>query len=229
MTFSVEDLKRAINGDQKAIERVITQYTPLVYKMVHKYGFMSDAHSYEDLAQEGFISIILALKSFNPPREVTLESWMTWLFWKVRDGVQSAARKDKRNKQCPVHKISDPDSNVRLVQKETGGNLAWNLRTSDGDLGSTACSENPLEVFDYNREPAAPSIRQIILEECGSLDSKKARVICGKFGLLGEPASKSSAELARQLGVSKQCVSSHLKRFTNSVKAKHPYLRELIL
>jgi RNA polymerase sigma factor (sigma-70 family) len=219
MTFSVETLKQAIDGDQKAVERVVKQYTPLVYKMVHKYGFMSEVHSYEDLTQEGLIAIVLALKSFAPPGETTLESWMTWLYWKVRNGVQFAARKEKRNKRCPVEKIMRSGEGLQMIQV---------VKDSESQGIAESRTENPLETFDYNREPAAPSIRQILIDTCGSLDSRKAKIVCGKFGLLGVPPSKSQSDLAEDLGVTKQCVSNHWRKFTLAVKEQHPNLKQFL-
>lgn len=226
MAFTVETLKQAIDGDLKATERVVKQYTPLVHKMVHKYGFMSETHSHEDLAQEGYIAIVLALKSFDPPGEITLESWMTWLYWKVRNGVQLAARKEKRNKRCPVEKILESGEGLQMIQATSGGSDSG---LSEGRSDIELKTEHPLESFDYNREPAAPSIKQILVDTCGSLDSRKAQIVCGKFGLLGASQSKSSSELAKELGVTKQCVSNHWRKFTLAVKEKHPDLKQFIL
>lgn len=201
----IETLKLAINGDKKSIEAVVQQYTPLVYRMVYAYKFLATDSDIEDLAQEGFIAIQLALETFNPPGEITWESWMTWAYYKVRDKVQSAARKESRHKSR---------RDMSIVPE--GVELA--------DLGQPIAG---VDYLDYSMEPTAPTIKQLILDGCGSLHSKKAQIVCGKFGLMGHKPMRP-VDLAKKHGISKQSVSGYLSRFSETIRKKHPELESLI-
>lgn len=218
MSLSVEVLIQALKGDKKAIEHVVKQYTPLVYKTVNKYGFLAPGASRQDLVQEGFIGILNALETFNPPGEITLESWMTWVFWKVRGAVKSAARKEKRFSPSP-----DESENKKRPQLVTRV-VSESLESFENGLELQQVSS---ETFDFEMEPNVPSISQIVMEGCGSLESTKAKIICSKFGLLGH-MPKRPVELAKEFGISKQSVSGYIARFSKTIRSKYPELADLI-
>lgn len=201
----IETLKLAMAGDRKATESIVEQYTPLVYRMVYAYKFLATEGDVEDLAQEGFIAIQLALETFNPPGEITWESWMTWAYYKVRDKVQSAARRESRHKSRKD--MSIVPEGVEPV-----------------DWGQSIIES---ESINYGMEPTAPSVRQLILDGCGSLHSRKAQIVCGKFGLMGHKPMRP-VELARKYGISKQSVSGYLSRFSETIRKKHPELKSLL-
>jgi RNA polymerase sigma factor (sigma-70 family) len=197
----LQTLKLATEGDEKATQDIIRQYTPLVHRLVNKYKFLASNGCIEDMVQEGLIAIKAALETYNPPGEITWESWMTWAYYKVRHAVQSEARRESkhkfRNEPLELSKLPVPHS----------------------------CYSN--DSVEYNMEPTAPSIKQLIIDGCGSLGSKRATVVCKNFGLMGHKPTKA-ADIARELGMSKQSVSGYLSRFSKSIRDKHPELKELI-
>ena len=223
MPFSVNDIKAALDGDKKSIEKVVKQYKPLVHMMVNNYKFMSPP-SAEDLVQEGMLAILTALKTFNPPGPITLESWMTWVYWKVRSAVQNAARKQKRLERP---KTSQGEFKHKEFYENQNQNSAWSNQIDEVCSTEDNSYKNPSEFFDYNMEPSVPPISQIIIDGCGSLDSKKAQIVCCKFGLLGQKP-EMCVDIAKRLGMSKQSVAGYLARFSKTIREKHPELKNLI-
>jgi RNA polymerase sigma factor (sigma-70 family) len=212
MEFSVEDLRQAIEGDQRAIATVIEQYTPLVHKIVKKYQFMSREHSKEDLVQEGLIGIHKALSTYDQSFTLTRESWMTWVFWKIRMEVQSAARKEIKHTKYTVP--IDPSGEVQSSE------FFYYPDALNKDIYS-------LDTFEGGEFGEFPPIKNIIVDGCGSLDSKRAKIVCSRFGLLGQTPMRNY-EVAKKFGVSKQSVSGYIARFSKAIKDRHPELAQLV-
>jgi RNA polymerase sporulation-specific sigma factor len=124
---------------------------------------------------------------------------MTWIYPQVRGAVQGVARKENRLPKYPLS----------LEQSDWGMNLE---------------DTNTYEVKDSY---ASDLIEKIILAGCGSLRSKRAQIVCDRFGLLGREALRQG-EVAKKHGMSKQAINSHIARFTSIVREKHPELEALI-
>ena len=125
--------------------------------------------------------------------------FMTWVYPQVRGAVQRVARKDNR---IPKYSLS-------IEQSDWGGNLE--------DMTHFEVSDD----FNVNL------IRDIIIAGCGSVDSKRAEIVCDRYGLLGRKPLRQG-EVARKHGMTKQAINSHITRFTNLVKTRHPELEALI-
>jgi RNA polymerase sporulation-specific sigma factor len=191
-----EILQKAVKGDARSITRIVEQYTPLVHKIVHKYAWMSPAHSREDLVQEGLLGVVKAIETFDLERGT---GFMTWVYPQVRGAVQGVARKDNRLPKYPLS----------LEQSDWAKNL-----------------EDP-DTFEVKDEYAANLIQKIVLVGCGSLDSKRAQIVCDRYGLLGRKPMRQG-EVAKKHGMTKQAVNSHIARFSKIVREKHPELQTLI-
>jgi len=124
---------------------------------------------------------------------------MTWVYPQVRGAVQSVARKDNRMPKFPLS----------LEQSDWGNNLEDTVQ------------------YEVKDEYASEMIRKLIEDGCGSLNSKRAQIVCDRYGLLGRPAMRQG-EVAAKYGMSKQAVNSHIARFTKIVREKHPELEELV-
>lgn len=125
--------------------------------------------------------------------------FMTWVYPQVRGAVQGVARKDNRLPKYPLS----------LEQSD------WSKNLED---------ENPYEIQeDY----ASNFILDIVIAGCGSLDSKRAQIVCDRYGLLGKTPLRQG-EVAKKYGLTKQAVNSHISRFSKIVREKHPELEALI-
>lgn len=124
---------------------------------------------------------------------------MTWIYPQVRGAVQGVARKEKR---LPKYTRS-------LEQSDWGGNL-----------------EDP-HVYEVRDEFKANFVKELIVAGCGSVDNKRAQIVCDRFGLLGRPALRHG-EVAKKHGLSKQAVQSHLASFHRKIRDKHPELEAYV-
>lgn len=125
--------------------------------------------------------------------------FMTWVYPKVRGAVQGVARKDNR---IPRYQLS-------LEQSDWGHNLEDEVQYEVQD--------------DYK----ASLIHDLIIAGCGSVDSKRAQIVCDRYGLLGRKQLRQG-EVAQKYGMTKQAINSHIARFTKIVREKHPELEALI-
>jgi len=124
---------------------------------------------------------------------------MTWVYPKVRGAVQGVARKENRLPKYPLS----------LEQSDRGGNL------------------EDTQVYEVHDEFKANFVHDLIVAGCGSVDSKRAQIVCDRFGLLGRPALRQG-EVAKKHGLSKQAVQSHLASFQRRVRAQRPELEAFV-
>lgn len=124
---------------------------------------------------------------------------MTWIYPQVRGAVQAIARKDNRLPKYPLS----------LEQSDWAKNL-----------------EDP-EQFEVKDEYAADLVKKIVLAGCGSLESKRAQIVCDRYGLLGREPMRQG-DVAKKYGMTKQAINSHIARFSKIVREKHPELEALI-
>lgn len=125
--------------------------------------------------------------------------FMTWVYPKVRGAVQTAARREKRH---PRYALS-------LEQSDWGHNL------------------EDASHFEVRDDIAADKVKDLLVKGCGSLDSRRAQMICDRFGLLGREPMRQG-DVAKKYGLTKQAVQSHLARFNRTIREEHPELRGLI-
>lgn len=125
--------------------------------------------------------------------------FMTWVYPQVRGAVQGVARKENRS----------PKFMLSLEQSDWGGNLE-----------DSVC-------YEVQDEYQASFIRDIIVAGCGSLESKRAQIVCDRYGLLGRKALRQG-EVAKKYGMTKQAINSHIARFSKIIREKHPELEQLI-
>jgi RNA polymerase sporulation-specific sigma factor len=125
--------------------------------------------------------------------------FMTWVYPNVRGAVQGVARKDNRLPKYPLS----------LEQSDWGHNLEDTVQ---------------YEVYD---EFKAGFVHDLIIAGCGSLESKRAQIVCDRYGLLGKRALRQG-EVAEKYGMTKQAINSHIARFSKIVREKHPELEAYI-
>lgn len=125
--------------------------------------------------------------------------FMTWVYPQVRGAVQGIARKENRLPKYPLS----------LEQSDWGHNLEDTVQ------------------FEVQDEYKAGLVHDLVVAGCGSVESKRAQIVCDRYGLLGRKALRQG-EVARKHGLTKQATQSHLARFHRIVREKHPELEALI-
>jgi hypothetical protein len=81
--------------------------------------------------------------------------------------------------------------------------------------------------FEVQDEFAACLVKNIVIAGCGSFDSKRAQIVCDRYGLLGREPMRQG-DVAKKHNMSKQAVNSHIARFSKIIREKHPELEALI-
>jgi RNA polymerase sporulation-specific sigma factor len=125
--------------------------------------------------------------------------FMTWVYPQVRGAVQGVARRDNRMPKYPLS----------LEQSDWGGNLEDSVQ------------------FEVQDEFKANFIHDIIVAGCGSVDSKRAQIVCDRYGLLGRKPLRQG-EVAQKYGMTKQAINSHIARFSKIIRENHPELETYI-
>ena len=125
--------------------------------------------------------------------------FMTWVYPQVRGAVQGVARKENR---IPKYQKS-------LEQCDWSHNL-----------------EDPVQ-YELKDDFVSERVRELVISGCGSVTSKRAQIICDRFGLLGSTPLRQG-EVAKKYGMSKQAVNSHIARFSKVIREKHPELEAFI-
>lgn len=125
--------------------------------------------------------------------------FMTWVYPQVRGAVQGVARKENRLPKYPLS----------IEQSDWAKNL------------------EDTNQFELQDDFASNFVKEVIIAGCGSVTSKRAQIVCDRYGLLGRPALRQG-EVAQKYGLTKQAVNSHIARFSKIVREKHPELEALI-
>jgi RNA polymerase sigma factor (sigma-70 family) len=145
----------AQSGSRQAERQIIKKYERLVHKLSWKYGFTAASFTHEDLAQEGYIGLLSAIKSYDPTRGA---KFMTWAYYHVRGAITSSGRVDRRQPKYP-HSLEDCPR-------------AYNI-------------EDPTQTFEVKMDVSEGVIRKVIESSCGGLHTKRAKVVIDRFGLFG--------------------------------------------
>jgi|GEM_PF-1940437 len=184
-------------GNQRAITQLIRKYEPLIHKYARKYGWMAPAHSYDDLLQEGRLAIHNAALAFEPERGFR---FLTLAFVYVRGSVQSRARKELKHPR---------------------------FTTSFEQSGLAKRIEDPNQNFELVMDATAQKVRDMVNNICGGLETKRAQILCDKFGLFGHNELRN-VEIAEKYGLSKQAVQSYVIKFRKRAQMLYPELEAYV-
>lgn len=186
-------IKSAKEGNQRAMAAIIRKYEPLIHKTARKYGWMAPNHSYEDLIQEGRIGIYKAVNKFQPERGYV---FMTLAFPCVRGAVQGLARKENRHPK---------------------------FTSSYESITRSMILEDPSQNIELKMDLPKVKVREMMEKICGTLETKRAQILCDKFGLFGREEMRN-CELAEKYGLSKQAIHSYIVKFTSRASRLYPEL-----
>lgn len=184
-------------GNQRAITQLIRKYEPLIHKYARKYSWMAPAHSYDDLLQEGRLAIHNAALAFEPERGFR---FLTLAFVYVRGGVQARARKELRH--------------PRFTTSFEQSDLAKRIK-------------DPNENFEVVMDVTAQKVQDMVNNICGGLETKRAQILCDKFGLFGHDELRN-VEIAEKYGLSKQAVQSYVIKFCKRAQIMYPELKAYV-
>jgi RNA polymerase sigma factor (sigma-70 family) len=152
----VQIIKEAQSGCKRSQLAIIRQYERLVHKLARKYSFTATSHTHEDLAQEGFIGLLKAVKTYDPNRGAC---FMTWAYYHVRGTITACGKYDRKQPKYPA--------SLEDCQR------AYNI-------------EDPTQKIEVKEDLPQDIVSVLIDSCCGGMATKRARVVIDRFGLFGK-------------------------------------------
>jgi hypothetical protein len=70
-------------------------------------------------------------------------------------------------------------------------------------------------------------VREMMDTICGGLETKRAQILCDKFGLFGRKELRN-VEIAEKYGLTKQAVQSYVVKFRNRARKLYPELEAYV-
>ena len=156
----LEYIKRAQEGNQYAINKLLKHNTGLVHKIVSRFPMKNATCTYDDLYQEGLLGLMHGIRKFDVTRGVRLS---TYCYRWIQAFVKRFYLNHYRTVRLPVH----------VIQQNTQLNKQIEHLTSD--LGRTPTLE---EVCDLNEN--ADSLI------CSSLYTLSLNSLTGEDGELND-------------------------------------------
>ncbi len=235
--------KQAKAGDERARTRLIEKNLRLVVSVAKRYRGMG--LPFEDLIQEGNVGLMKAVEKFDPEMGYRFSTYATW--W-IRQAVQRAVADKGRTIRVPVHmgekmrKVGQATSELRaeLEREPTDGEVAerlgWNLEgvriaanaTPDPvSLHQPVSAEDTTELADFVQdEQASDPLEEVIsemdtlqLEEAmGHLPERARYVLVRRYGLVEDLGHATLAELAAELGLSRERVRQLQRKAEKSLE-----------
>lgn len=106
MENETEIIRRCLDGDDEAFEKLVDEYEERVYWIA--YGNVGDREVARDLAQEAFVRVYKSLEQFDLDR-----NFYTWLYRIVKNLCIDWHRKHGRYNKTSIEHVARPESDRR--------------------------------------------------------------------------------------------------------------------
>lgn len=187
----IELIKKAKNGDNEAIEKLLNEHKQLVNFVTRKYFLVGGDN--DDLLQEGMIALCKAINSYDETKGV---SFATYAKTVIEHTIINAIKSDASNK------------NILLNNSYGLTNQGQITNNSEDDFGYTIASDSLTpESQVISTEQTKDIVKQI--KDC--LSDYELKIL--KFYLKG----LSYTQIATELGVSSKSVDNALNRIKNKL------------
>ena len=185
-----ELIEKAQNGDENAIEKLLSNYKPLVNKIARSY-FLTGG-DIEDLVQEGMIGLYKAIKTFKKGKTA---SFMTYAGTCVKNQIQTAVRIASSEKNMVLSTALPIDSKESFDDEE-----------EEIEIVLPSPLPKPDEKIE-NKENFAQITKQIVK----SLSPLEHKI------LISYLKGFNYSEIAQQNNISKKSVDNALSRIKNKL------------
>ena len=185
-----ELIEKAQNGDENAIEKLLSSFKPLVNKIARSY-FLTGG-DIEDLVQEGMIGLYKAIKTFKKGKSA---SFMTYAGTCVKNQIQTAVRIASSEKNMVLSTALPIDSKESFDDEE-----------EEIEIVLPSPLPKPDEKIE-NKENFAQITKQIVK----SLSQLELKI------LISYLKGFNYSEIAQQNNISKKSVDNALSRIKNKL------------
>lgn len=183
-------IEKAQNGDEEAIEKLLSSYKPLVNKIARSY-FLTGG-DIEDLVQEGMIGLYKAIKTFKKEKTA---SFLTYAGTCIKNQIQTAVRIASSEKNMILSTAVPIDSKTNFDDEE-----------EEIEIVLPSPLPKPDEKIE-NKENFAQITKKIVK----ALSPLELKILI--FYLKGF----SYSEIAQQNNISKKSVDNALSRIKNKL------------
>ena len=183
-------IEKAQNGDEEAIEKLLSNYKPLVNKIARSY-FLTGG-DIEDLVQEGMIGLYKAIKTFKKEKTA---SFLTYAGTCIKNQIQTAVRIASSEKNMILSTAVPIDSKTNFDDEE-----------EEIEIVLPSPLPKPDEKVE-NKENFAQITKKIVK----ALSPLELKILI--FYLKGF----SYSEIAQQNNISKKSVDNALSRIKNKL------------
>lgn len=183
-------IEKAQNGDEEAIEKLLSSYKPLVNKIARSY-FLTGG-DIEDLVQEGMIGLYKAIKTFKKEKTA---SFLTYAGTCIKNQIQTAVRIASSEKNMILSTAVPIDSKTNFDDEE-----------EEIEIVLPSPLPKPDEKVE-NKENFAQITKKIVK----ALSPLELKILI--FYLKGF----SYSEIAQQNNISKKSVDNALSRIKNKL------------
>jgi RNA polymerase sigma-70 factor (ECF subfamily) len=158
-----EVVRRVLAGDRESFRILVDRYQGRLCCLIR--NLTTDAHDWEDIAQDAFLAAYVHLRSFDPERA----SFSTWLFTIARNKSVNAWKKRR-----PVTGESGPEhADLRTPEAEAVG--AELYRQLDAGLASLPIEQKAAFVLAEIQELPLDEIARIEGVKLGTIKSRLSR------------------------------------------------------
>lgn len=185
-----ELIEKAQNGDENAIEKLLSSFKPLVNKIARSY-FLTGG-DIEDLVQEGMIGLYKAIKTFKKGKTA---SFMTYAGTCIKNQIQTAVRIASSEKNMVLSTALPIDSKESFDDEE-----------EEIEIVLPSPLPKPDEKIE-NKENFAQITKQIVK----SLSQLELKI------LISYLKGYNYSEIAQQNNISKKSVDNALSRIKNKL------------
>lgn len=224
-------IERAAGGDEAALEEVMRENAPLVYKIAR--SFTGRGCEFEDLVQIGSIGMLKAIRSFDVSLKYAFSTYAVPLIvGEIRrflrdDGAVKVSRRLKHNAAAVLKArekyIAQNGSEPHV------GELAEICSMSDQDVAEALCASSPVRSFEEpiggdedlllenviagEDEIAAETERLALCEALGTLDPMHRRIVTLRYF-----RNMSQKETAAVLGLTQVKISREEKKIFEKLR-----------
>lgn len=233
---NLKDIKKAQNGDEEAMTRLIENNKGLIWNIVKR--FSGRGYEIEDIYQIGCMGFIKAIKRFDTSFEVQVSTYaVPYILGEIKrfirdDGIMKVSRSTKElavkilelqkehlNKTGEEISVNDIAKKLSITKEEVAYALDAIRPVSSIYEGTNSSGDDDRTIVDKlesDKDEAGTIVNKIAIKQLiENLETREKEIILLRFY-----KEKTQSEVAKVLGITQVQVSRIEKKILNSMKLK---------